>query len=62
MAKRKLKDMTNDELFAFATKQLTEASVAIAKLEQTTITLARMFVTQLPYTRKLAKSVKRKVS
>lgn len=54
--------MSTQELFDFAGKQLEEASKSIERLERTTNKLARMFVTQLPFTRRLAKAGKRKVS
>lgn len=54
--------MDTPELFDFAKKQLEEATKSIERLEQTTTKLARMFVTQLPFTRRLAKAGKRKVS
>lgn len=54
--------MSTPELFGFAMKQLEEATKSIERLERTTTKLARMFVTQLPFTRRLAKAGKRKVS
>lgn len=57
-----LSKMSTPELFAYAKKQMDEAEKSIEKLERTTKELARMFVTQLPFARRLAKAGKRKVS
>lgn len=61
-AVKDLSKMSTPELVAYAMGQLEEATKSIEKLERTTVKLARMFVTQLPFTRRLAKAGKRKVS
>lgn len=61
-AVKDLSKMSTPELIAYAMDQLKEATKSIEKLERTTVKLARMFVTQLPFTRRLAKAGKRKVS
>lgn len=57
-----LNKMSTVELAAYAKVQMDQASKQIEKLEKTVIELARLFTTQLPFTRRLARAGKRKVS
>lgn len=61
-AVKDLSKMSTPELFDYLKEQMDEASKRIESLERTTTKLARLLVTQLPFTRRLAKAGKRKVS